>query len=226
MILFYFKIHTTTTIAELSKYLEVSRRTVCRDIEMLRTSGVDILSSVGKTGGYKLSEDFSFDKIIFNECELSSMLLSTKFLKQFSNTEFAKEADALNSKIEKLLNKDSQSASKVSGFLLIDTEPELQQNSINDILRCVENAYDNKLLLYIDYKSPFCNKLSTANQVAPYGLINKSGFWYVVGFCYEHKVYRTFNVSFISNICITKEPFNEDKGFNLDNFWESQRNRK
>lgn len=225
MIIFYFKIHTTATMAELSKYLEVSKRTVCRDIEMLRTSGVDIVSSAGKTGGYKLSEDFSFDKIIFNECELRSMLLSTKFLKQFSNTEFAKEADVLNSKIEKLLNKDNQSASNVSGFLLIDTEPELQQNDINAILSCVENAYDNKLLLFIDYKSPFCNKLSTANHVAPYGLINKSGFWYIVGFCYEHKLYRTFNVSLISNIYITRKTFNEDNSFNLDNFWESQKTR-
>jgi len=222
MIIFYFKIRTTATVAELSKYLEVSKRTVCRDIEMLRTSGVDIESSAGKTGGYKLSEDFSFDKIIFNECELSFMLLSTIFLKQFSNTGFAKEADALNNKIEKLLNKDNQSTSNVSGFLLIDTEPELQQNDINAILRCVENAYDNKLLLFIDYKSPFCNKLSTANLVAPYGLVNKSGFWYIVGFCYEHKSYRTFNISFISNIYITKELFNKDKSFNLDIFWGSQ----
>ena len=61
MIIFYLKIHNTATIAELSKYLEVSKRTVCRDIEMLRTAGVEV-ASVGKTGihAFKVFLEVSF----------------------------------------------------------------------------------------------------------------------------------------------------------------------
>lgn len=223
MIIFYLKIHNTATIAELSKYLEVSKRTVCRDIEMLRTAGVEIESSTGKTGGYMLSKDFSFDSIIFSKSELSSMLLSTKFLKQFKNTEFAKEADALSSKILKMLDNNNQSNSKVSAFLIIDTEQESQPNDISTILKYVENAYDNDLLLFIEYNSPFCSKLSTAGFVAPYGLINKSGFWYIVGYCFEHKSYRTFNASFICIIYVTQDSFVKDSNFHLDAFWETQK---
>lgn len=223
MIIFYLKIHNTATIAELSKYLEVSKRTVCRDIEMLRTAGVEIESSAGKTGGYMLSKDFSFDRIIFSKSDLSSMLLSTKFLKQFNNTEFAKEADALNSKILKMLDNNNQFNTKVSGFLLIDTEPELQANDISTTLKYVESAYDNERLLFIGYKSPICSKLSTSGFVAPYGLINKSGFWYVVGYCFEHKSYRTFNASFILNIYVTQDSFIKDSNFDLDAFWETQK---
>lgn len=225
MIIFYLKMHTKTTIDELSEYLEVSRRTVCRDIEILRTSGVDIISCPGKDGGYRLSEDFSFEKMIFSKCELTSMLLSTKLLQQFKGTEFAKEAEALNCKIEKLLEKNNKSASKMSEFLLVDTEPEQRQNNIQEILSCVEKAYDNNMLLFIEYRSPFCKKLSTSGFVAPYGLVNKAGYWYIVGFCYEFETYRTFNTIFINKIYMTEKPFTKNKDFNLDKYWEAQKSK-
>lgn len=223
MIIFYLKIHNTATIAELSIYLEVSKRTVCRDIEMLRTAGVEVESSVGKTGGYTLSKDFSFGSVIFSKSELNSMLLGTKFLTQYKNTEFAKEADEVYGKLVKMIDKNDQSISKISSFLLIDTEHEQQPNEVSTILKNVENAYDNELLLFIEYKSPFCSKLSTAGFVAPYGLINKSGFWYIVGYCFEHKSYRTFNTLFIYNIYVTQKPFVKDSSFDLDAFWETQK---
>lgn len=201
------------------------RRAICRDIEILQTSGVDIISCPGKAGGYRLSENFSFEKMIFSKCELTSMLLSTKLLQQFKDTEFAKEAEALNCKIEKLLEKNNKSESKVSEFLLVDTEPEHRQNDIQEVLRCVEKAYDNNMRLFVEYISPFCSKLSMSNHVAPYGLVNKSGSWYIVGFCYELDAYRTFNTMFINKIYMTERSFTKDKDFNLDKYWEAQKSK-
>lgn len=225
MIIFYLQSHNTATINEISNYLEVSKRTVCRDIEILRTSGVEIESSVGKNGGYSLCRDFSIEKIIFDENDLSYMLLSTKFLKQFRDTEFAKEADSLHNKIEKLINKSNNSYLNKNKFLMIDTECGVRSNDTNSILKCVEEAYNNKLLLFIKYNSPFCKKLSTADFVAPYGLINKDGFWHVVGYCSVHKTYRIFNTLFIVDIHVTQASFEKDESFNINAFWELQKAR-
>ncbi|HOO28556.1 MAG TPA: WYL domain-containing protein [Lachnospiraceae bacterium] len=224
MIIFYLKMHNFATTAELSEYLEVSKRTISRDIEILRTAGVTIESTTGKNGGYLLAEDFSFDSIIFSKSELSSMLLGTQFLYQFKNTEFAREAELLSDKISKLLEGNKEPDIKAREFLLIDTEtnPRAEYN-INAILQQIENAYDSRKLLFIDYKSMMCHKFSTSGLVAPYGLVNKSGFWYLAGYCYEHQAYRVFNIAFIQNIYITQDSFERDRTFHLDAFWETQK---
>jgi len=48
-------------------------------------------------------------------------------------------------------------------------------------------------------------------------------FWYIVGYCFEHKSYRTFNTLFIYNIYVTQKPFVKDSSFDLDAFWETQK---
>lgn len=226
MIVFYLKMHNSATITELSKYLEVSKRTISRDVEMLRTAGVEIESRIGTAGGYFLKEDFSFESILFSKSELQSMLLGTQFLFQFKDTEFAKEAEVLYDKVSKILERDIESSSQSKKFVLIDTESSLGIDcDINMTLKHIENAYDRHKLLFVDYKSMLCSKFSTSGFVAPYGLINKRGDWYLVGYCFEHKAYRIFNIVFIQKINITQDSFVIDKSFNLDSFWESQKRK-
>ncbi len=219
MIVFYLQLHAKATIAELSRYLEVSRRTICRDIEMLQTAGVDILSCKGKAGGYMLSDGFSFEKILFNQSELSTMLLSTQLLSQFSDTEFAKEAAALNSKISRLLDM-KKTEPQIDQFIFIDTENNDQPNNLREILRCIEKAYLSQTMIHVDYQHPFCNRLSTSNLVAPYGLVGKSGAWYLIGFCTEHNRYRIFQTQFIRQCHLCEKAFEKDDTFNADEFWQ------
>lgn len=221
LIIFYLKKHHGLTLEKLSQYLEVSRRTISRDIDMLKTAGVQIESKSGKNGGYFLAEDFSFDRIIFNESELRFMLLATKFLHQFENTEFATEAKLLYDKISKMIGKNKDENIKSEEFLPIDTNNDLSSH-INKALKNIEEAYKSQKLLYIAYNNLLCNRFSTSGFVAPYGLVNKLGYWYLIGYCYEHMTCRVFNITFIKDIYITDNAFERDKLFHLDTFWENK----
>lgn len=59
--------------AELSKYFEVSERTIYRDIDSLNRAGFPILSLPGQEGCYELMDGFKLDKRYLTLDELLSM---------------------------------------------------------------------------------------------------------------------------------------------------------
>ena len=109
------------------------------------------------------------------------MLLAIQFLHQFDNTEFAKEAKLLYDKISKMTGDNKDENIKSEEFLLIDTNNDLSSH-INKALKNIEEAYKSQKLLYIAYKNLSCNRFSTSGFVAPYGLVNKLGYWYLIGY--------------------------------------------
>jgi predicted DNA-binding transcriptional regulator YafY len=67
--------------------------------------------------------------------------------------------------------------------------------------------------------------MSTDGYVAPYGLVNKVGFWYLVGFCHSNHIYRAFNLSYIKSHEMTNIEFVKDKDFDLEEFWRKSNPR-
>ena len=65
----------------LAKELEVSVRTVYRDVESLSMAGVPIYTTTGKNGGISLAEGYSFDKTLLSDSEQNQLLFAVQSLK-------------------------------------------------------------------------------------------------------------------------------------------------
>lgn len=65
------------TAQELSKELEVSERTIYRDLEALNTAGVPVIADRGPGGGCYLPERYRTNLTGLNESEARALFLST-----------------------------------------------------------------------------------------------------------------------------------------------------
>jgi len=85
--------HQSMTASDLSRALEVSVRTVYRDVESLSMAGVPIFALPGKGGGISLQPGYTFDKALLSDEEQHQLLFAIQSLK------------AVDQKVEPLLQK-------------------------------------------------------------------------------------------------------------------------
>ena len=76
-ILMLLQIHNQLTAKELSKQLEVSIRTIYRDVESLSSLGIPVYADRGINGGIKLLGDYKTSLNGINNVEIFSLFLST-----------------------------------------------------------------------------------------------------------------------------------------------------
>ncbi|HDJ7512707.1 TPA: HTH domain-containing protein, partial [Staphylococcus aureus] len=88
---------------ELSELMEVSQRTIYRDIEAINIAGIPVYSIPGVGGGFEIMENFKIDKNTFTENESASLLISnSNFPEKLKNNDFFNT----NLKIKSLIPKD------------------------------------------------------------------------------------------------------------------------
>ncbi len=218
--LFYLQNREWVRISELTELLEVSKRTIYRDIDELRTAGADIEGRSGVAGGFRLSKDFKLEKIVFSSQELMSIIFSTRILSTFKGTEFARQADEFSERLERIFGVAAVEKRELGGRVLIDAEDRFHKADNQCKLRICENAVFREISVNVVYESPFCQKLSTVGRINPFGLINKAGYWFLVGYCHELETFRAFNLTYIKEINVTGEHFSRDPSFDLESFWE------
>lgn len=68
------------TISELAKKLEVSTRTIQRDIDDLNLSGIPIVSKQGLGGGISILDSFKLDKTLLSSNEMAAILSGLRSL--------------------------------------------------------------------------------------------------------------------------------------------------
>src|SRR5512138_1707870 len=91
----------TTTAASLAERLEVSERTVYRDIADLAASGVPIQGEAGV--GYRLERGFDLPPLMFNEAEIEAIVLGARIVKAFADPALATAAEDVLGKIRRVL---------------------------------------------------------------------------------------------------------------------------
>lgn len=68
------------TAMELAEHLEVSKRTILRDIDNLTMAGIPVYTTQGKGGGISIMDTFVLNKAIFNEDDKNQILFALQSL--------------------------------------------------------------------------------------------------------------------------------------------------
>lgn len=182
----------SVTSKYLAEKLEVSTRTIYRDIENLCASGVPIYMTKGKGGGIKLLDNFILNKTLLSDEEQNEILSS---LQSLSSIKFL-DNNTLHSKLATIFNKDNSNWIEVDFSSWGKNDKELF-----DILK---KAILGKKCLSFDYFSTY--GAQTTRIVEPLQLWFKDKAWYLRAYC-QNKGLRTFKCNRIKNITTLKEEF-------------------
>ncbi len=184
-----------TTAAVLAEKLEVSPRTIYRDIETLCLAGIPIYTTQGRGGGIALLEHFVLNKSLISETEQQQILMALQGLRA---TRMNDDDETLQ-KIQRLFGKEDLDWVEVdfSGW----GRPEAEKDTFNELKQAI---WSRRIVSF-----RYLNSLGqqSSRTVEPLKLVFKGSGWYLYGFCRARMDSRFFRLTRISQLTAGSEVF-------------------
>jgi predicted DNA-binding transcriptional regulator YafY len=214
-ILLLLQIRKKMTAKDLAEELEVSERTIYRDIDALCTAGVPVTSEPGHGGGYGLVEDYRTQLTGLNKDELRALMTLGSFA-PLSDLGMSDSLRAALIKISAALPASSlPEDQRIRQCFHFDSTWWQQGSTWSPHLQILQDALWQDRKVQITYRTYEYFQIS--HCVSPYGLVVKAGRWYLVyarqGAIFVHRV------SELLDIKLTQEKFSHPAGFDLVDFW-------
>jgi predicted DNA-binding transcriptional regulator YafY len=209
------------TAEQLGDELEVSERTIYRDINALCYSGVPIYAERGPGGGISLVEQYRSDLTGLNKDEVRAlfMLSIPSVLSDLGlDQEFKAALLKLSAALPATLKGDGQ---RVRQRVHIDPVPWKHDGNppSKKHLQTLQNAIWVSMVVQIFYQTLITNaKQPIQSLVKPLGLVAKAGEWYLVFDRDDHLL--VLKVERIQTIQMTGIRFERPEKFNLEEFWK------
>ena len=205
------------TSRDLASRLEVSERTIHRDMEALSGAGIPVIAERGSGGGWSLLGDYRTSLTGLNEAEIQSLFL-TKPAKLLADLHLEKAADgALLKLLASLPSTFRQGAERARQRIYVDVSGWSRREEAVPFLPVLHEALWMERKVAITYERGE-NSEPVERLISPFGLVAKGSVWYLVG-SVDGNV-RTYRVSRISNVEVLDEAAPVPVEFNLAEYWE------
>ncbi|MEI8412500.1 MULTISPECIES: helix-turn-helix transcriptional regulator [unclassified Kribbella] len=205
------------TARELADELEVSLRTIYRDVEALAAAGVPVYADQGRAGGYRLVEGYRTRLTGLTEQEAAALFL-VGMPGPAAALGLTAETSAAELKLLAALAPDQRDrAGRLKNRFHLDLPAWYQDAETSPHLSAVADAvlHDRRIkVLYRRWEAP----REVERVLEPYGLVLKNGAWYVVAATGNGM--RTYRVSNILELTPTDEEFERPSDFDLAGFWQ------
>jgi predicted DNA-binding transcriptional regulator YafY len=213
-----FRRSKSTNCTQLASVLEVSRKTVVRDIGFMRDRLELPIEFDPQRNAYRYTRPVSaFPTVQVSEGELLALLVARKALEQYRGTPFHRQLEASFEKLTGGLKE------KIS----FSPADELQSVSFKNVGLgkadiVVFNALSGATLrqneVEFEYRKPGDAK-SAHRRVQPYHLAHRENLWYLVGFDTARAALRTFALPRISRPVVLKSHFVRPTDFSPEKFF-------
>lgn len=205
------------TAEELAEELEVSVRTIYRDMDALSASGVPIYADRGHGGGIALLDNYRTTLTGFTEDEIRTLFLMSipAPLDDLGlSQDFRSALLKLNASVPSYYNGSAESSRQ---RIHIDLEP-WGDRSIEPVpfLQVLLQAVREDRMINLRYKMPYGHQME--GETAPYGLVAKAGAWYVL-VKWKGQI-RPIRLSRILSVEVLGETFERPDDFDLQAFWK------
>lgn len=200
---------------ELAEHLEVSERTIHRDMEALSSAGVPVFASRGSKGGWQLDEDWRTEVPGLDEAELHALLMAQP--RGIANTRLASAAERAIAKLmASLPDPMRERAASLRARLHVDPAEWGGRKEDLSMLPVVQEALTTDRKLYFRYIHP--DEEHVERTVDPLGLIAKGNSWYL--FAQAPHGLRTYRVSRMYDARVLDQPGERPKDFDLETYWK------
>jgi predicted DNA-binding transcriptional regulator YafY len=207
------------TAPELAEELEVSARTICRDMDALSAAGVPVYGIPGRAGGYALLDSYRTTLTGLTEGEVRAlfMLSVPAPLKELG---VSRELQGALLKMAAALPGARQGdEARVRGRIHLDSTWWFQGGESLPHLPTIHDAVWQDRRIYMQWRAQFGPPQAVEQVVDPYGLVAKASVWYVV--CAWEGRIRAHRVSRLLNVRLLEERFQRPADFDLAAFWRA-----
>jgi predicted DNA-binding transcriptional regulator YafY len=206
-----------TTALTLAGELEVSVRTIYRDLSALSAAGVPVFTESGQGGGCQLLAGYRFPLRGLRPEEAEALLILgvPGALRELGLEDAVTAAQRQIRVTAGLAGNDGQGAMLVH----LDMPPWFRSHEPVPHLRTLAEAARRQRYLALEYRhgDGRPDQLQS-REVGPLGLVNKAGTWYLVASTRSRKVV-VFRAGKIISAWLLAEPFERPAGFELAGFW-------
>lgn len=203
---------TVMTAKQLSEHLQVSERTVYRDVQSLSLSGVPVEGEAGV--GYRLSHRYQLPPLMFDRHEVEALLLGARMVTSWGDTDMANHAKQAMQKILSVLP-DHLRHSDESLPLLVPRMEELQK-FYTAHSQPIREAIRSRQRINIVYTR--ADAQESTRIVEPLGLIFWGKVWTLVAWCQLRNDYRTFRLDRINDLNVLADFFEPHDTKSLQHF--------
>jgi predicted DNA-binding transcriptional regulator YafY len=200
-----------TTARSLAQKLEVSERTIYRDIQELQLAGTPIEGEAGI--GYTLRREFDIPPLMFDRQEITALVFGARMVKAWGGVEMAEAANSALRKIEAVLPVDLRE--KIDQVLLYAPGYKIPP-ALRRSLDTLHRAAGERRVLVLDYARE--DAQTSHRRVRPLGLYFWGQVWTLVAWCELRDDFRTFRADRMQSITVTDESFAPQPGQTLADF--------
>lgn len=215
-IMLLLQVHRRITARELAQRLEVSERTIYRDMEALSAAGVPVTAERGTGGGLVLAETFRTNLTGLNPLEIQALFLGRPS-HVLSDLGLRQASEAALIKLQAVLPALSRyNAEYVRQRIHVDVAGWRRPGEERlTFLPLLQEAIWQERKISLDYQR---EEQAITRTVDPLGLVAKGRTWYVVGVVEGQT--RTYRISRILEVRILDEPCTRPPDFDLARYWQ------
>jgi len=202
---------TAITARTLAEKLNVSERTIYRDIQALELSGVPIEGEAGI--GYRIRHNFELPPLMFDRSEIIALLLGSRMVQAWSDKELAGAASRAIEKINAILPDDLKALAEQQTLLVPDYFVNSKQS---DISQTVRKAIENKQRLHLTYNR--ADGEYSERTLDPLGMVYWGGKWTLIAWCHLRENYREFRIDRMNSARPLDEYFQTSEQRCLDHY--------
>ncbi|WBB66215.1 YafY family protein [Micromonospora sp. WMMD812] len=207
----------TMTAGELARELEVSERTVYRDVLALSAAGVPVYADRGRAGGYRLLGGYRTRLTGLTRDEAEALFLAG-LPGPAGDMGLADAVAGAELKVLAALPPSLRDASARTGQRFhLDVPGWFREVGPPPLLAELAGAVWRDRVVALRYRR---GDREVTRDVQPYGLVLKSGVWYLVGRVGDG--YRTYRVDRVTGVEVGAATFDRDDAFDLAGYWREQ----
>ena len=203
------------TARTLAERLEVSERTIYRDIADLIGSGVPIDGEAGI--GYLMRSGYDLPPLMFSREEITALVTGARMVRSFGGAAMALAAEEALAKIEAVLPADL--SDRPSGVAIHAHDAGALSDADRAMVDRLDRATDACVKLVLDYRD--AEGAASHRTVRPLGLWFWGKVWTLIAWCELRNDYRMFRIDRIATVQ-DAGPFRPERDKSLTAFFPQE----
>ena len=196
------------TAAQLAASLEVSERTVYRDIRDLQDSGVPILGEPGV--GYLLQRGYDLPPLMFDGQEIEALVLGARIVRGWADPALAAAADDALSKIAAVVPAERRQELEATALFALNFRSRPRER---DTLSALRRALRERRKAQLAYRD--AGERESGRVVRPLGLFYWGSTWTLGAWCELRTDFRNFRLDRVTRVEILDQRFGDEAGKTL-----------
>ena len=203
------------TAKALAERLEVSERTIYRDVQDLANSGVPVEGEAGI--GYCLRGGYQIPPMMFDEQELQALVFGADVAKAWGDVQMGRAADRILAKVDAVLPERLRPQLNSQRLVVPDVH---MSESATHMLGEVRDAINRRMRVFVEYRD--ADSEASERIVWPLALAYWGKSWTLGAWCELRQDFRNFRVDRIAATRSLRSMFPDEPGKRLEDYFASK----